>query len=175
MTRHSKQRDTKMQTPFDGTLMGFSFRESLGGLKYQGYERCAAIYTPTVLMSIKFVLTVTSSCLCKNLEGACFPFQVKAIEDGIDNAVHTFHVYKADHRPRPPSHFHKTTLDNIRSAQLLPQMFWETFHRCFGKLKNANRSGRSFSSCLTIVGYAVCQRSLKQRNAARACLRSPAR
>lgn len=26
---------------------------------------------------------VTASCLCKNLEGAGFPFQVKTIEDGV--------------------------------------------------------------------------------------------
>ena len=42
---------------------------------------------------------MTSSCLCKSLEGAGFPFQVKAIEE--------------------------TTLDNIGGAQLLPEMFWE--------------------------------------------------
>jgi hypothetical protein len=64
--------------------------------------------------------------LGKNLEGAGFPFQVKAIEDGIDNSVHTFHVYKADHWPRPSSDLHKATLDNIGGAQLLPEMFWET-------------------------------------------------
>src|ERR1043165_2361850 len=71
-------------------------------------------------------IAVTSSCLCKNLEGAGFPFQVKAIENGIDNSVHAFHVHKADHWPRPSSHLHKATLDNIGSAQLLPEMFGKT-------------------------------------------------
>src|ERR1051326_3927235 len=74
-------------------------------------------------------LTVTSSSLCKSLEGAGFPFQVKAIEDGIDNSVHTFHIYKADHRSGPSSDLDKAALDNIGGAQLLPEMFWETEKR----------------------------------------------
>ena len=78
------------------------------------------------MVSTRNEVKVTSSCLCKSLEGAGFPFQVKAIKDGIDNSVHTFHVYKADHRPRPPSHLHETTLNDIGGAQLLPEMFRET-------------------------------------------------
>ena len=69
---------------------------------------------------------VTSSCLCKNLEGAGFPLQVKAMENGIDNSVHTFHIYKVNHRSCPSWDLHKATLYNIGSAQLLPQVFWET-------------------------------------------------
>jgi hypothetical protein len=37
---------------------------------------------------------VMSSRLCKSLEGAVFPFQVKSLEDGINDAVHTSHVEK---------------------------------------------------------------------------------
>jgi hypothetical protein len=59
---------------------------------------------------------VTSSCLCKNLEGVGFPFEVKTTEDRIDNSVTASHVYKADHRPCPSTHFYKTTLDNIGGA-----------------------------------------------------------
>jgi len=39
---------------------------------------------------------VTSSCLCKNAEGAGFPFQVEALEDGMDDPVHALNdVHKA--------------------------------------------------------------------------------
>jgi hypothetical protein len=33
-----------------------------------------------------------SSCLCKNPEGASFPFQIKPLEYGVDDAVHALHV-----------------------------------------------------------------------------------
>jgi hypothetical protein len=74
-------------------------------------------------------LMVMSSCLCKNLEGAGFPFQVKAMEDGIDNSVNAIHVHKADHRSRPSPHFHKATLDNIGGEQLLPEMIGKVKER----------------------------------------------
>jgi hypothetical protein len=35
-----------------------------------------------------------SSCLCKKLEGAVFPFQIKSLEDGVDDSIH---VDKANH------------------------------------------------------------------------------
>src|ERR1044071_8744557 len=68
---------------------------------------------------------VTSSCLCKNAEGAGFPFQVKAMEDGVDDSVDTLHVHKADHRSGAPPYFYKTTLNDIGGPQLLPQMLSE--------------------------------------------------
>jgi hypothetical protein len=37
-----------------------------------------------------------SSCLCKKLEGAVFPFQIKSLEDGVDDSIH---VDKAYHGP----------------------------------------------------------------------------
>jgi hypothetical protein len=40
-----------------------------------------------------------ASCLCKLLEGATFPFPVKALEDGGDDAVHAVKIHKAHHRP----------------------------------------------------------------------------
>jgi hypothetical protein len=63
-----------------------------------------------------------SRCLCKNAEGAVLPFQVEALEDGVDDSVDAVDIHKADHGPRPSSHLHETTLDDIRRAQFLPQM-----------------------------------------------------
>ena len=79
------------------------------------------------IASAKYV--VTSSCLCKKSEGAGFPFQVKAMEDGVDDSVDTLHVHKADHRTGPPPHFYETTFDNVGSPQLFPQMWWKTEKR----------------------------------------------
>ena len=58
-----------------------------------------------------------SSSLCKNLEGAIFPLQVEAVEDGIDNAVHAFDIHKADHWPGAAPHLHEQALDNVRRRQ----------------------------------------------------------
>jgi hypothetical protein len=66
---------------------------------------------------------VTSSRLCKKSEGAGFPFQVKAMEDGIDCSVHALNVHKADDRSGSAPHSDKTTLNNLGGPQLLPQMF----------------------------------------------------
>src|SRR5215469_17705819 len=65
---------------------------------------------------------VTSSCVCKNLEGAGFPFQVESLEDGVDDAVHAFHVHKAHHGPSSVAHFHEAALDHVGGAQFMPQM-----------------------------------------------------
>jgi hypothetical protein len=65
---------------------------------------------------------VMSSRLCKNLEGAIFPFQVKSLENGMDNAIHALHIHKADHGPGPPTYFDKTTLDHVGGAQFSPQV-----------------------------------------------------
>ena len=53
-----------------------------------------------------------SSGLCKQLEGAGFPFQVEALEDGVDDAVHALHIDEADHGPGSPAHLHEAALDD---------------------------------------------------------------
>src|SRR5438445_897278 len=68
------------------------------------------------------VALVTSSSLCKEVEGAGFPFQIESLEDGVDDAVHTFYVHKAHHRSGSPSHFHEATLDHVGGAQFAPQV-----------------------------------------------------
>src|SRR5271166_2860018 len=72
---------------------------------------------------------VTSSCLCKNAEGAGFPFQVEALEDGVNDAIHTFDVHKAHHGTRPATHLDETALDDIGGTQLSPQVPWEAVER----------------------------------------------
>src|SRR5271166_5686254 len=72
---------------------------------------------------------VTSSCLCKNPEGAVFPFQIESLEDGVDDPIHALHVDEADHGPSAASNFHKTAFDNVGGAQLLPQMSGEPKER----------------------------------------------
>src|SRR5262249_9002105 len=86
------------------------------------------------------MLRVTSSSLCKTSRVRVFHSKL-AIEDGIDNSVHAFHVHKADHRSCSSPHFHKATLIIL--------VVRNCFQRCLGKLKNANSCGRSFSNCLT--------------------------
>src|ERR1700740_1479799 len=65
---------------------------------------------------------VMSSCLCKKLEGAVFPFQVKSLKDGVDDPVHAFHVDEADHGPGAAPDFHEAALDDVGGAQALPQV-----------------------------------------------------
>src|SRR3974390_954034 len=72
---------------------------------------------------------VTSSCVLKYGEGAGFPFQVEALEDGVDDTVHAFNVHKADHGASSPSHLNETAFDNVRRPQLLPQMPGEAEER----------------------------------------------
>src|SRR4051794_39371614 len=69
--------------------------------------------------------TVTSSRLCKNAEGAVFPFQVETLEDGVDDSVHGFDVDEADHGPRSSPDFDETALDDIGGTQLAPQVLGE--------------------------------------------------
>src|SRR5260370_8907551 len=64
---------------------------------------------------------VTSSCLCKQVEGASLPFQVKSLEDGVDDTVDAFYVHKANHGPGAAADFDKTTLDHVGGAPLAPQ------------------------------------------------------
>src|SRR5215467_14002006 len=68
------------------------------------------------------VTWVTSSCLCKNPEGAVFPLQVKALEDGINNAISALDIQKAHRGPGAPPYLHETTLDDVGGGQLSPQM-----------------------------------------------------
>lgn len=65
---------------------------------------------------------MTSSCLCKNTEGAGFPFQAEALEDGLNDAVHAMHVDKAHHGTSAAAHLHKAALDDIGGAQLPPYL-----------------------------------------------------
>ena len=68
------------------------------------------------------------------------------MEYGIDDAIDTLHVYKANHGTGAPTHLHKATLNDIGGPQLPPQVL--------GKLKDDNKSGRSFSSCFSTLGSA---------------------
>ena len=65
---------------------------------------------------------MTSSCLCKNAEGAVFPFQVEPLEDGVDDAVHRLHIDEADHGPGSAPDFDEAALDDVGGAQFAPQM-----------------------------------------------------
>ena len=58
-----------------------------------------------------------SSCLCKKLEGAVFPFQVKSLEDGVDNAVHRtkLNFEKGQSRKEPIEFMENRTDDNPRA------------------------------------------------------------
>ena len=56
---------------------------------------------------------VTSSCLCKYGEGAGFPFQVEALEDGVNDAIHAFDIHKTHHGPGSPAHLHEAALDDV--------------------------------------------------------------
>src|SRR5271157_5625826 len=58
----------------------------------------------------------TSSCLCKNTEGAGFPFQVESLENGIDDTVHTGYVDKADHGPGASPYLDEAAFDDIGGA-----------------------------------------------------------
>jgi len=67
-----------------------------------------------------FLLQMTSSRLCKSVEGASFPFHVESPEDGVDDAAHGLHVDEADHGPGSSAYFHKAALDDVGGAQLFP-------------------------------------------------------
>jgi hypothetical protein len=53
-----------------------------------------------------------SSCLCKKLEGAVFPFQVEALENGIDDPIHALDVDEADHGAGSAPDFHEAALND---------------------------------------------------------------
>jgi len=89
---------------------------------------------------------VTSSCLCKKVEGAFFPFGllVHAVEDGIDNPVDALDVDEAGHGP-----VRRRTSTKQRSITLV---VGSLRHSGRGKLKNESRSGKSRSRRLTMAG-----------------------
>src|ERR1700758_4239084 len=70
-----------------------------------------------------------SSCLCKYGEGAGFPFQVESLEDGVEDAVDTGYIYKANHGPGAAAHFDEAALDHVGGAQFPPQMPGTGEHR----------------------------------------------
>src|SRR5208337_1168484 len=76
--------------------------------------------------SIAWRKKVMSSCLCKNAEGASFPFQVESLEDGVDDAVHGLHVDEADHGPGSAAYINEAALNDVGGAQLSPQVLWKT-------------------------------------------------
>ena len=65
---------------------------------------------------------VMSSRLCKNPDGAVFPFQVDSLEAGINDAIYTLYIHKTDYRPRAPTYINETTLNDVGGAQFTPQM-----------------------------------------------------
>ena len=67
-----------------------------------------------------------SSGLCKKVECAVFPFQVKSLEDGVNDSIHALHVDKADHGPGAAPEFHEAALDDVGGAQFAPKMPGET-------------------------------------------------
>jgi hypothetical protein len=58
---------------------------------------------------------VMSSRLCKELEGAIFPFQIKSLENGVNDSVHALHVHKANHGAGAALDFREAALDDVRS------------------------------------------------------------
>src|SRR5207302_11382013 len=108
-------------------------------------------------------MRVMSSGLCKELEGAVFPFQVESLEDGVDDAVHAGHVDEPDQGPGSSSYFHETAFHHIGGRTF--------FQRCRGKAKNDSSSGRSRSRRRSMGPYSRDQRARKRRKAACAWLR----
>ena len=51
-----------------------------------------------------------------------FHSRLNLCEDGVDDAVHAFHVHKAHHGPSSVAHFHEAALDHVGGAQFMPQM-----------------------------------------------------
>src|SRR6266851_9632589 len=94
---------------------------------------------------------VTSSWLCKYGEGAGFPFQIESLEDGVDNAVHTFYVHKAHHGPGPASHFHEAALDHVGGAQFPPQV------------PGKGEEGQQFRASRVPGGAPRCRTPVRQR------------
>jgi hypothetical protein len=56
---------------------------------------------------------VMSSCLCKRLEAAIFPFQVESLENGVNDSIHALHVHKANHGQGAAPDFHEAALNDV--------------------------------------------------------------
>src|SRR5919197_5039622 len=72
--------------------------------------------------SIRRILSVMSSCLCKNLEDAVSPVFIEAVEDRENNPIHAFDVHKENHRSRPSPDFDEAALDDVGGSQTAPQV-----------------------------------------------------
>ena len=68
---------------------------------------------------------VSSSHLCKQVEGAGSPFQVAPAKGRVSDSIDTLNLHKADHRSRSSAYFHETELDDVGGAYFL--------RRCRGK------------------------------------------
>jgi hypothetical protein len=89
---------------------------------YAAAKSLAERWSPELIKFSVNAGLVTPSCLCKNAEGAGFPFQVKALEDGVEDTIHALEVDKAHHGPGAAAHLDEAALNNIGGAQLLPPM-----------------------------------------------------
>src|SRR5581483_651840 len=94
----------------------------VGNLLHSFTAHEPALYERWPGKSISAASRVMSRGLCKNLEGAVFPFQVEALEDGVDDSVHAVYVHKAHHGPGTPPYLDKAALDDVGGAQLPPQV-----------------------------------------------------
>ena len=66
---------------------------------------------------------MTSSCVCKKLEGAIFPFLVEAVKDGKDDSVNTVNVGEGHHGSSPSPDFDKTAFNDVSGAYGAPDRF----------------------------------------------------
>jgi hypothetical protein len=71
--------------------------------------------------------TVTSTSLCKKVEGAVFPLRllVQAFEDGVDDPLDAAAGEEVALLLGAAAHFDKATLDHICGVQLAPQGPWK--------------------------------------------------
>jgi hypothetical protein len=63
--------------------------------------------------AVTIITLVMSSCLCKKLEGAIFPFQVESLENGVNDSIHALHVHKANYGPGAAPDFHEAAFDDV--------------------------------------------------------------
>src|ERR1700674_62000 len=123
----------------------------------------AESYVGGIGKSMKREKWVMSSCLCKYGEGAGFSFQVRSLENGVEDAVHTFYVHKAHHGTSPSADFHE--------AASITSVVRSFRQRCWGNAKNDSNSGKSRSKLRTIGPYSRSQRARNLRNACSAWAR----
>ena len=74
---------------------------------------------------------VPSSGLRKSFEGACFPFQVESLDDGVDDSIHGLHVDEADHGACSAADLDETARQPPDNGESLPQAdFVASILRC---------------------------------------------